>query len=195
MRFRFCGDLDCPDWVLAEMNILARLTSVKMKLLVMQVIRGILDEGIDFVKVEKLTSDAKYDIGDIKASVAGLQFIITSAAKHGVNGETLSNELQQLGLPKEHSTTLCKSYESKLSEIHANLLKKSFRQSACLKSVDWKINPKAMNEVERTIDISIELLTEMGNIQLIEFKTTTSKFRIFLHELKVAQGHMNSVDV
>jgi len=40
------------------------------------------------------------DAGDIKASVAGLQFIISSAAKHDVNCETLSSELQQLGLPK-----------------------------------------------------------------------------------------------
>lgn len=26
-RFRFCGDLDCPDWILAEINTLARMVS------------------------------------------------------------------------------------------------------------------------------------------------------------------------
>ncbi|EDL95614.1 COMM domain containing 4 (predicted), isoform CRA_f [Rattus norvegicus] len=25
MRFRFCGDLDCPDWVLAEISTLAKI--------------------------------------------------------------------------------------------------------------------------------------------------------------------------
>lgn len=25
MRFRFCGDLDCPDWVLAEINTLSKM--------------------------------------------------------------------------------------------------------------------------------------------------------------------------
>jgi len=40
------------------------------------------------------------DIGDIKASIAGLRFILTSAAKHDVDASTLSDELQQLGLPK-----------------------------------------------------------------------------------------------
>ena len=195
MRFRFCGDLDCPDWVLAEMNNLARLTSVKMKLLVMQVIKGIMDSDIDFGKVEKITSDAKYCVGDIKASVSGLEFIIKSASKHGVDGETLSNELQQLGLPKEHSTSLCKSYESKFKDLHTILLHGSFRQSACLQNVDWKINPKAIDETERTLDICIELLTVSGETQLIEFKTTASKFRVLLHELKIAQTHMNSIEL
>lgn len=40
------------------------------------------------------------EIGDIKASIAALSFILTSAAKYNVDPETLSNELQQLGLPK-----------------------------------------------------------------------------------------------
>ena len=37
---------------------------------------------------------------DIKASVAALNFILTSAAKYSVDSESLSHELQQLGLPK-----------------------------------------------------------------------------------------------
>ena len=24
-KFRFCGDLDCPDWILAEISILSKL--------------------------------------------------------------------------------------------------------------------------------------------------------------------------
>ena len=26
-KFRFCGDLDCPDWVLAEISILSKIVS------------------------------------------------------------------------------------------------------------------------------------------------------------------------
>lgn len=36
----------------------------------------------------------------MKATVAVLSFILSSAAKHGVDSESLSSELQQLGLPK-----------------------------------------------------------------------------------------------
>ena len=42
--------------------------------------------------------------GDVKATVAVLSFILSSAAKHSVDGESLSSELQQLGLPKGTGT-------------------------------------------------------------------------------------------
>jgi predicted ATP-grasp superfamily ATP-dependent carboligase len=100
MKFRFCGDLDCPDWVLAEISILARITSVKMKLLCNQIIQDLLQGSMDYAKVFKLTADAKYEISDVKAAIAALTFIFSSAAKYNVDSESLSSELQQLGLPK-----------------------------------------------------------------------------------------------
>ena len=99
MKFRFCGELDCPDWVLAEISTLSKITSVKMRLLCTQIIKDLLGESIDYAKVEKLTSDAKYELSDVKGSIAALSFIISSATKYSVDGDSLSNELQQLGLP------------------------------------------------------------------------------------------------
>lgn len=40
------------------------------------------------------------ELSDVKGCVAALTFIITNAAKYSVDEESLSNELQQLGLPK-----------------------------------------------------------------------------------------------
>jgi len=40
------------------------------------------------------------ETGDVKASLAALTFILSSAAKFNVEDRTLSSELQQLGLPK-----------------------------------------------------------------------------------------------
>uniref|UniRef100_A0A8C0WT07 COMM domain-containing protein 4 n=1 Tax=Castor canadensis TaxID=51338 RepID=A0A8C0WT07_CASCN len=114
-RFRFCGDLDCPDWVLAEISTLAKISSVKLRLLCSQVLKELLGQGIDYEKILKLTADAKFESGDVKATVAVLSFILSSAAKHSVDGESLSSELQQLGLPKEHAASLCRCYEEKQS--------------------------------------------------------------------------------
>lgn len=53
-----------------------------------------------------MTSDAKFETSDIKASVAAIAFILSSAAKHSVDGNSLDNEMQQLGLPKGKQVTL-----------------------------------------------------------------------------------------
>uniref|UniRef100_A0A8C4YDV5 COMM domain containing 4 n=1 Tax=Gopherus evgoodei TaxID=1825980 RepID=A0A8C4YDV5_9SAUR len=67
-RFRFCGDLDCPDWVLAEISTLAKISSVKLKLICGQVLKDLQGEGIDvsegcssptFSPVEQGSSDRR----------------------------------------------------------------------------------------------------------------------------------------
>jgi len=57
------------------------------------------------------------ETGDVKASIAVISFIISNATKFSVDADSLSNELQQLGLPKGSFKT-CRSglfiYFSKL---------------------------------------------------------------------------------
>ena len=33
MRFEFIGNMDCPEWVLAEISLVNRMSSVKLKLM------------------------------------------------------------------------------------------------------------------------------------------------------------------
>jgi COMM domain containing 4 len=154
-KFKFCGDLDCPDWVLAEMNILSKIvrstmwlscafghadgrgawggqTSVRMKLLVVQVLNELLGGTVDvrlptpahvapfptltpcrgvcvgqYAKVAKLVANANWTDSDIKASIAAISFILGNSAKYNVDGDTLATELQQLGLPKGWSPHTC----------------------------------------------------------------------------------------
>uniref|UniRef100_A0A1A8GCP9 COMM domain containing 4 n=1 Tax=Nothobranchius korthausae TaxID=1143690 RepID=A0A1A8GCP9_9TELE len=198
MRFRFCGDLDCPDWVLAEISTLAKLSSIKMKLLCAQVLKDLLGEGIDFDKVAKLTADAKFESGDIKASVAVLSFILSSAAKHDVDSESLSSELQQLGLPKEHATGLCKSYEDKHSALQDKLREASLRLGR-LNSVSWRVDytlsSSELQEVNEPV-IQLKLQTqraESGSSETNVFAVSADKFRVLLTELKQAQAMMNAL--
>ena len=53
------GLQDCPDWLLAEIVVLAKLTSVKQKMLVAGVIKDMCGIPLDYAKVAKWTSDAK----------------------------------------------------------------------------------------------------------------------------------------
>ncbi|XP_064785147.1 COMM domain-containing protein 4 isoform X1 [Oncorhynchus masou masou] len=198
MRFRFCGDLDCPDWVLAEISTLAKISSVKMKLLCVQVLKDLLGEGIDYDKVSKLTADAKFENGDIKASVAVLTFILSSAAKHDVDSESLSSELQQLGLPKEHTTGLCKSYEDKHIALQEKLRESSLRLGR-LEAVSWRVDytlsSSELQEVnEPTVQLCLQTQgAETGHTETTIVSVSADKFRVLLTELKQAQAMMNAL--
>uniref|UniRef100_A0A3Q0QZU3 COMM domain containing 4 n=1 Tax=Amphilophus citrinellus TaxID=61819 RepID=A0A3Q0QZU3_AMPCI len=191
-------NLDCPDWVLAEISTLAKISSVKMKLLCAQVLKDLLGEGIDYDKVGKLTADAKFESGDIKASVAVLSFIFSSAAKHDVDSESLSSELQQLGLPKEHATGLCKSYEDKHAALQEKLRETSLRLGR-LEAVSWRVDyilsSSELKEVnEPMIHLKLQREgAESGATETTEFSVSADKFRVLLAELKQAQAMMNSL--
>lgn len=46
-----------------------------------------------------------------KATVAAVKFLISSAVRYHVTAAVFNNELQQLGLPKEHSNVICSKFE------------------------------------------------------------------------------------
>uniref|UniRef100_A0A673NJ67 COMM domain-containing protein 4-like n=1 Tax=Sinocyclocheilus rhinocerous TaxID=307959 RepID=A0A673NJ67_9TELE len=177
--FRFCGDLDCPDWVLAEMSTLARMSSVKMKLLCVQVIKDLLDEGID------VRQHWRQQFGDIKAGIAVLSFILSSAAKHDVDSESLSSELQQLGLPKEHTTGLCKSYEDKHSALQEKLRGSSLRLGR-LEAVNWRVDyTLSSSELKQVNEPTVQLRLqaqdpETDSTQTTVVSITADKFRVLL---------------
>ncbi|NXN94549.1 COMD4 protein, partial [Rhinopomastus cyanomelas] len=196
-RFRFCGDLDCPDWVLAEISTLAK-SSVKLKLICGQVLRDLLGEAMEYEKILRLTSDAKLELGDVKATIAVLGFVLCSAAKHGVDSESLASELQQLGLPKEHASGLCRCYEEKQSCLQDKLRARSLRLSR-LGSVCWRVDHTLSSSELREVDEPLVHLTfnmqdgECGGTATIPMVLSADKFRVLLAELRQAQALMNSL--
>ncbi|EGI65609.1 COMM domain-containing protein 4 [Acromyrmex echinatior] len=129
LRFRFLGDGDCPDWLLAEINTLSRMTSIKMKMLGQAVAKYLTEGELDEEKIKKITQDAKLDVSDAKAMVVALELIFTSSARYGVSAADLSSELQQLGLPREHSTAVARLHTDHCPQITAVLSSQSLRVS------------------------------------------------------------------
>ncbi|XP_045388529.1 COMM domain-containing protein 4 isoform X1 [Lemur catta] len=218
MRFRFCGDLDCPDWVLAEISTLAKISSVKLRLLCSQVLKELLGQGIDYEKILKLTTDAKFESGDVKATVAVLSFILSSAAKHSVDGESLSSELQQLGLPKgtclcpshhlrlqetfilpaEHAASLCRCYEEKQSPLQEHLRACSLRLNR-LTGVGWRVDYTLRSSLLQSVEepmvhLRLEVAPALGvPAQPVAMSLSADKFQVLLAELKQAQTLMSSL--
>ncbi|NXQ16087.1 COMD4 protein, partial [Peucedramus taeniatus] len=195
-RFRFCGDLDCPDWVLAEISTLAKISSVKLKLICAHVLQDLLGEAIEYDKILKLTSDAK--LGDVKATIAVLGFILSSAAKHSIDSESLSSELQQLGLPKEHASGLCRSYEEKQSPLQDRLRACSLRLSQ-LGSVRWRVDYTFSSSELQEVNEPVVHLTfnvwdrECEKMTAVPVTLSANKFWVLLAELKQAHALMNTL--
>eukprot|EP00250_Pteridium_aquilinum_P007203 c16974_g1_i3 orf=127-714(-) len=191
MKFYLCGGLDAPDWTLAEIATLSKVSSVRTKLLVVHVIRHILEGVFDYSKVERLITDSSVGASDLKACVALVHFIVTSAAKFNLNEDILSKELQQLGLPKEHSNALCVPFHDKKDELQAKLLQQSFKIDA-LSVCGWQVRVGSHKAVLiRLASKELEekqVLVYAANGTLI--CTTPEKLRILLHELKTLRSFM-----
>lgn len=197
MRFRFCGDLDCPDWILAEISILSKISSVKLKLFCQQVVTELLGNQINYEKIEKFTADAKFTQSDKKAAVAAVDFIFLHSSKYGVPSETLSNELQQLGLPKELSASLCRVYNDNYEKLREALKQKSLRLSK-FKSVDWRVDYLLSSSVKEEVqapEIQLKITKSLadGKDESVSFTASYKKFRILLTELKAAQKHVEDI--
>ncbi|XP_063221680.1 COMM domain-containing protein 4 [Bacillus rossius redtenbacheri] len=201
MRFRFCGDLDCPDWVLAEINTLAKLSSVKMKSLCQLVAKSLIGEDMDYEKVKKLTSDAKFDTGDMKAVVAAVAFVLSSSARHGVDGDELGSELQQLGLPREHATGAVRVHGDHVGRITERLRAGSLRLSR-LQDVRWRVDyvsqssfqVGSIDEMQPEVTVALTVWDALsGKRTTRNFITTPVKLSILVEELKIAAARMDSL--
>ncbi|XP_014600046.1 PREDICTED: COMM domain-containing protein 4 isoform X1 [Polistes canadensis] len=181
MKFRFLGDGDCPDWLLAEINTLSRMTSIKMKTLGQIVMKSLTEGELDEEKIKKITQDAKLDLSDAKAMIAALELIFTSSARYGVSAADLSSELQQLGLPREHSTAVARIHTDCCPQLTATLSSQSLRvshlssikvvscdSSSPFSTVSLKVKKLEGNEEESTINISkddVQVLLTVKNIK------------------------------
>lgn len=50
MRFKFCGDLDAPDFLLKEIDTLSKISVVRIKLIVAAIVKGLVGDEIDVTK-------------------------------------------------------------------------------------------------------------------------------------------------
>ncbi|XP_065348872.1 COMM domain-containing protein 4-like isoform X1 [Cloeon dipterum] len=195
MRFRFCGDLDCPDWVLSEIITMSRLTSIKMKLLCQVVMASLLGHELDYDKAKKLTSDAKFDEPDLQGALAALGFILRSASRYSVDSSSLDSELQQLGLPRELAAALAKSHTDNTASLSKYLSESSLRLSS-LKNATCSKESITLPNNEGTLLVNTVKLSYLDS-DLTEkeavFTLSQSQLDSLLKDLKTAKYKMEEL--
>jgi hypothetical protein len=158
MRFKTFGDLDAPEWILAQIVTMfaiyafvlhffyetqqnvcrAKLSSIRFKMLCTQVIACMVDGcSIDHEKIGKMTKDASFDNSDTKAVLAAINHMFRSAARFDCDEEVFSNEIGQLGLPKEHVDAMVRCFKEKKIALRG-ALREDMISAPLLSGVDWR---------------------------------------------------------
>ncbi|PAA51864.1 hypothetical protein BOX15_Mlig006829g3, partial [Macrostomum lignano] len=101
MKFKIFGDLDCPDWLLAEVFAMSKLSVVKLRLVCSALVKSLAasaasndsssldNNAVLLATVAKHTSDAKFNERDNQALISALTQLFTSANKYSASPETL----------------------------------------------------------------------------------------------------------
>lgn len=127
MRFRFCGGLEPPDWLLAEVSLLSRLSpsaTAGLCTTISDDIAAAPDRAVE--QATELFPASDDDQAAARAAVAALRFVLGSAAKYDTDGSDLLLELQQLGLDKALAETAAQSYEASRAHIREQQREQSF---------------------------------------------------------------------
>lgn len=127
MRFQFTGGADVPDWLLSQIFVVSRISAVKIKLLAKLVMQQSRGEEVEQQKIVKLIGDGKLEKYEMKGVVAALHFILGCSARYDVTEEALALELQQLGLPKEHTEALVASLRDGRATLQSHFAETSLR--------------------------------------------------------------------
>ena len=136
MKFKFCGNIDCPDWLITEIVYLSKITPVKLRILGNLICKYIMKEG-DTVKINKILEEMNLTQEEITIVISSLCFIIRSSGKFNVDDMILSQELQQLGLPQDTADAISKVYK-KNKDILRNYLKEDIFSFNRVSDVHYK---------------------------------------------------------
>ncbi|KAL0222490.1 hypothetical protein RCL1_002344 [Eukaryota sp. TZLM3-RCL] len=180
VRFHFCGGNDAPDWLLAEIALLSQLSSVRVKLLAIQVINELVGGTVDYEKIPKLVGKFNFTDSDVRASLAALTFILKSAAQFDVSHEILLTELQQLGLPVETCGSLSRSFRDKGALIKEHIAKDSLRLPGITK-------------ITSQSGSCCSLLITTSDSRTIPIKVSREQASVLLTELKLIRNRMDLV--
>jgi COMM domain containing 4 len=212
MRFRFCGDSDCPDWVLLEIATLSQLTSVRIKIIVTQILSNLIRGSYNHEKLVKAASDSSAgSLSDIKGAVAAVHFMIVNAAKYDVDDVSLCAEVQQLGLPKENAETIARQFREHKDGLRDIFAMESYRTSRLL-STEWRVdqviassNPDTKPSPLVHIKIQLDTRPQDGPLERQTdhadgirvhdeaFEIPVDKLDVLVHELSAARECIRQV--
>ncbi|XP_062133317.1 COMM domain-containing protein 4 isoform X1 [Drosophila sulfurigaster albostrigata] len=189
MKFRFCCEGDCPDWVLAEIiSTLSNLSIDNLEQLAQLVAKRITGEPFEESAIRTLTSGVT---DDGKTAVACVHYMLTNAARYGCSEKIFNVEIQQLGLPKDHAAAMCRVLHTHADAIRQKLIDKAFRINE-LQSVRnvTSLGETPQNCATLELKISQELVDGLPKDTTHTVNIECAQLGALLDEMKLARDIM-----
>lgn len=211
MKFRFCGGLDAPTWLLTEMVVLSKLNAAHTQAIAEEVVRQLLGDQLNFKVAQSSAAECGLSgESDLKAAIAAFHFVFTNAVKHDVAGKSLLVELQQLGLPHLNAGVVMKIFDVAREAATEKFRAESF-QLPRMEKMDWRVDyllasshVKGLHQpsVQLKFDLSHSLSApymdrerDYGNARnTVAFEMSGRKFDVLYSELKSAYTQMKALE-
>ncbi|KAG7391735.1 hypothetical protein PHYPSEUDO_003810 [Phytophthora pseudosyringae] len=192
MKFRFCGGLEPPDWLLAELPL---LSGEQSKVTVNDLVAMCEAIGADIAAQEleqasmlfEEAADAK--VIEFLAAVAALRFILTHAAKYDTERADLVEELQQLGVQQVAAEAIAQSYEDLRTRIQDQQRGLRF-QFPGVEKVEWSVETPSKVILNLKLDqpaVECNVASTAASREL-RLGVSKSKFLALFEELSQAQS-------
>jgi len=188
MRFDLVGGLDVPDWLMSEVLVLSKISAVRIKLLAAAVVK----QDLGSERLNKLLGESfKHD--DAMAVVAAIHFILSSATRYDVAEDVLSRELQQLGLPREHTEALVKVQVESRAHLQQLARERSLRLPR-LSSLGWRVHESAAGDAAHAVELQLGVQEAPGRAPSpLNLHMTVDTFTLLHSELCAAKEAMGRI--
>lgn len=188
-RFKFCGDGDCPDYILAIIHSnLCGLSSVKLKVFALNVVKVILSE--QSIEDHKFADTFGGSVDDSKSAYYCVRFLLLSAVRFGIGKDVFSIELQQLGLPREHSLAL-----GKVLDENSALLREYLKSKSLTINELSEVRCKESDGIDCVkMEMEIRNTLSSGAIVSKAINISNTDIPILLKELKIIKSKMDQFD-
>ena len=60
MKFKFCGNMDCPEWLVSEIIYLTKITNIKIRIISNNLISCIINDGKNYSDIRKSLEDMNF---------------------------------------------------------------------------------------------------------------------------------------
>lgn len=139
MKFKFCGNIDCPEWIITEITFLTKISTIKLRIICNNLINSLLNDYKNLKDVKKSLEEMNFTDEEATIIISVIEFIIKNSAKFDVEDMILNQELQQLGLPQENADSISKVFKNQKENLRKKLKTDIFEFNK-IESVDYKIN-------------------------------------------------------